>query len=837
MQEARETSRGVSRRVIVAEIVGAFLVILVLAQALTGVLGLAAFSRLAATNTAERIDLVARDTAARIDTGLRLGKPMAQYSGLDRLLQQNLERLPDLVGATVVLPDGFVVGRLADAGTVDAALLQAVLAPEPGKGVQEGVERLASGAALMRGAESLSLAVPLRGSGDRADGVLVLTVDNTLQVAREREFFHRSVLVLGLTTLGAAVLLLVVLGWVMPLQSLTRPGGRLRLAVPLMALILAQGVYAVDTVTAFRSAWLETTRANVTTLTESLQADISRVLRMGIDIDRLRGVEQMFSRVAATLPSVANVSLRDTQGAILYAADGRGSVDAASVASTAADLPANLRVLVPLDRSGPDGARVSAGSLDVQLDPAVIAAGVRSRVMDAGTVALISAITAFEMFLLLTLLIARSRRGEQPVQAVGIAARAEDAARVARPVMFGFLFAWALPLSFMPLFARTLPTSLLSLPQDILLALPLSVEMLCGLAGALLAGKLTDRRGWHWPVLGGLMLAAGGSVLSAAAGGLETFAMARGVVGLGYGLAWMGLQGFVVVRSSPLFRGRNMAWLVAGLFAGHLSGTAVGAMLADQAGYRPVFVASTVVLMLPLIGVLLLVRRWAGKLPAATGAMADRPPASAVARLTYGTRVKRLGSLLASRDFGVLLAGAVVPFSIAQVGLLYFALPLYLEAQGVPASSIGRVLMLYGLCMIYLGPAIGRLVDKAGNKKLFIALGGLLGGGGMAYLYVDSSLQMVALAVFLLALGSCWAGAAQTSWTLSLPRVQQYGPSAATSVMRAADKLGQMIGPLFVGALFTLVGVGAGLAVTGMVYLVATLLFVLVAPRRQAGAA
>src|SRR5690606_24427850 len=114
-----------------------------------------------------------------------------------------------------------------------------------------------------------------------------------------------------------------------------------------------------------------------------------------------------------------------------------------------------------------------------------------------------------------------------------------------------------------------------------------------------------------------------------------------------------------------------------------------------------------------------------------------------------------------------------------------FALPLYLQEQGVSASGTGRVLMLYGLCMIYLGPIIGRVVDRSRSKKAFVALGGIIGGAGMAYLYVDNGLVAVSLSVFLLAFGSCWTGAAQMSWMLGLPRVQAYGPGGATSVMRA----------------------------------------------------
>lgn len=844
MQAGSAGRRG--RRVVVAEVIGACLLILVLAQALTAALGLAAFNRLSTATTSERVELLARDTASKIEAGLRLGKPLGQYFGLAALLDRNLGSLPDLVGATVLLPDGYALAHTSAAPEMAPALAKALAAPTRALPSDSAFSRLRSGAVMSSGPNTFALAVPLLGRQSQLDGVLVLAVDNTDQAAREQAFLHRTVLVLGLTTLAAALFLIVALGWVVPFDTLIRPGGRARLAVPLIALILAQGVYAADTIASFRSAWLENTRATVTMLVGRMQGDIGRVLDMGVSIERLRGVDTLFTRLASSLPAIEHVSLRDSQGRVLVDADARG---ARQVAPTAVPGQASdeLQISLPVSRASAGGQRVGAGTLDVRLDAAVITAGVRARVLDAGTVALISAITAFEMFLLLTLVMGRTVRAE--ARANGTTAlldaeskRAEDVARVARPLMFGFLFAWALPLSFMPLYARTLPVRLLSLPPDILLALPLSVEMLCGLGGALLAGKLTDRRGWQVPVLGGLVVAACGSLLASSASTLEWFALARGVVGLGYGLAWMGLQGFVIAGSKPVFRGRNMAWLIAGLFAGHLSGTAVGAMLADQLGYRPVFIVSAVVLLLPLLGAFALARRWrkgAAPVHVCTTTMggavtavpvAPTPPIpSTPPRLSLGTRAKRLGTLLGSRDFGALLAGSVVPFSIAQVGLLYFALPLYLEAQGVAASSIGRVLMLYGLCVIYLGPMIGRVVDRTRSKKYFIALGGLLGGAGMAYLYFDSSLFAVSMAVFLLALGSCWSGAAQTTWTLALPNVQQYGAGAATSVMRAADKLGQMIGPLFVGTLFTLVGIGPGLAMTGIVYLVATMVFVLVA--------
>src|SRR3546814_14365747 len=79
--------------------------------------------------------------------------------------------------------------------------------------------------------------------------------------------------------------------------------------------------------------------------------------------------------------------------------------------------------------------------------------------------------------------------------------------------------------------------------------------------------------------------------------------------------------------------------------------------------------------------------------------------------------------------------------------------------------------------------------------------GGLGGGVGLLIMYFFSGVAAASIAVVLLAVASCLAGGAQTSYMLSLDDVQRYGAGGATSVMRAADKFGQMLGPLAVGGL------------------------------------
>ncbi|HUH59404.1 MAG TPA: MFS transporter [Candidimonas sp.] len=816
MKERAVPSAQSARKPVRSVLLACMLVLLV-AQALVGSLSLSALSRLIDDNTAERVQLVAGQTSAQIQSGLQLGKPLAQYFGLSRLLQTLQERVPDMSRASVVLSDGQVLAQ------VGGAAMQA--APGVGGGSSKG--------------DGIRIAVPLGKADAAPQGSLIVVVKP--HALTEQGLLADNIKVLALTTLGAALLLFIVFRFVLPVHAMAA-ASKARLVWPLAVLLLAQGVYAAYTIGSFRDAWIDVTRENAKVLGASMQSDLNRVLAYGIAVDRLEGVERPMARLAASFPVLRELRVVDAAGTLLYRAGAHGALDTRQ----SGNVTASQDELVSLPLTAAAGGKV-AGQLQLLLDGRLIQAGVRARIMDAATVAVVALVAAIELLLLLTVLMDRAFAIRRPHPGGSAAALDHGSThgfdnrglddpsaigQVVRPVMFGFLFAMAMPLSFLPIYARGLLAQGGGHGAEFLMALPIAAEMGCGLLTALLAGRLIDRQGWQAPVLAGLGVAMLGSLACAFTVTLAELTLARGLVGLGYGLAWMGLQGFIVTRSPAAYRGRNMATIIAGLFAGHLSGAAVGSMLMQQAGSGAVFIAGAALLILPAIGVFTLMWPYRGKadVPAdAVSASCPSPQASATGP-SAGRSWASLRRLMFSRDFGLLLVGCVVPFSIAQVGLLSYALPLYLEAHGATAASVGRILMLYGLCVIYIGPYMGRLADHSPRKKQWIVLGGFVGSAGLLSMYFASGVAAATVAVLLLALASCLVGGAQTAYMLGMDRVQHYGAGGSTSVMRAADKFGQMLGPLLVGGLFATMGISGGLAVTGGLYLAATMAFLTFAP-------
>lgn len=801
------------RRKPVRNVILACMVVLLLAQAMIGALSLSALNRLAADNTAERVALLARQTAAQIQTGLNLGKPLAQFFGLPRLLDDLRANVPDFQSAQVVLADGQVVAQLGEPAS----------SPAPQAAASQGAN---------------SVAISLAQAGDPAAGALILKVQP--RDMRQRALLLNNLQVLGVSTLAAALALVLALRYAMPVHSLA--ASKARLLVPLAILLLAQAVYAGYTIHSFREVWVGVTRDNSRILAEGLQKDLNRVLSYGIAPDHMRGVEQPMARLAAAFPIIQELRLLGPDGRLLNRANAQGAIRVDDPEPKQGDAAQEESLALPLQATA--GGPVLA-TLQLVLDRQAIASGVRARILDAATVAVVALVAAGELLLLLGVVINRAfaARVQAPSgEPIGL----DDPAQVGlvvRPVMFSFLFAIALPLSFLPIYARSL------LDQGgaeqmaaLLVAMPIAAEMACGLVTALLAGRLADRRGWQFPVIAGLLVSVAGNVACALATSLPAFTVARGLVGLGYGLTWMGLQGFIVIRSPAAYRGRNMAAVVAGLFAGHLSGAAVGAMLVQQAGAVMVFGLAAALLCLPAIAVRALMWPYRHRRDTAPPGRAEPgkidtgkiDTGTAATGLAFGAGKRpraALHRLLWTRDFGMLLLGSIIPFSIAQVGLLTYALPLYMEAQGSSPASVGRIVMLYGLCVIYIGPFMARLADASAHKKHWITAGGLLGSAGLLGMYFASGVWAATAAVLLLALASCLAGGAQLAYMLRLDHVQHYGAGAATSIMRAADKFGQMLGPLMVGGLFASMGIAPGLAVTGFIYLAATLAFMAVAPK------
>lgn len=445
-------------------------------------------------------------------------------------------------------------------------------------------------------------------------------------------------------------------------------------------------------------------------------------------------------------------------------------------------------------------------------------AGLGDVFVEITTTLVISTLLFFELFILLTKLLQNNKI------LIYSQSSSIDPGSI-RPAVFLFLFGVDLSAAFVPLHMKNLYQPLFDLPKDVVLGLPISAMFLCVSFTIIISGIWLDRRGWHEPFLAGLGLIASAMMYAWLAPTAVHFIIAMGLAGLGYGLALMASQGFVIAYSDDKTKARGLAYLFAGIYAGSICGTAFGAMLAERIGYAPVFLLSAIVLLLTMAYTFIIMRS------AIVLRKADNHR-TGEGQAVIAVTARHYWNFLSNRYVLGLIFLSSLPSAIAVIGLLNYFGPVYLDRLGISQSIIGSVLILYSLCMVYLGPFVSKYIDASENKRLYVFFGCILGGGAFLSFHFFTGLFATVIAVLMLGVSSCFVLASQTTYALTLDVTKQLGQGRAIGIFRASSRIGQMLGPILFGWLMVATDINQGLTYFGIAYLATALLFLLLTVER-----
>ncbi|MBB4264747.1 MFS transporter [Roseospira visakhapatnamensis] len=398
------------------------------------------------------------------------------------------------------------------------------------------------------------------------------------------------------------------------------------------------------------------------------------------------------------------------------------------------------------------------------------------------------------------------RRFTIPTREFRRAAAPSSLLRVRVP-LFLFIFAEEMTRPFLPLYVRELHTTTLWLDEALVLALPISVFMLAIAIITPFAGAWTDRLGTRRVFLIGAIPSVAGYLGAALAQGVPDLLVWRALSGFGYAVIYIACQGYVAIHADPGRRVSGMATFMGAVFAAAICGPSIGGILADRVGYAPTLVVSA---GLVLVAAVLIHGLLSGT---ADHQDTERPPL----RLRDMALVLRNGRLLA------LLLLSAIPAKILLTGFLFYLAPLFLTDLGESQSSVGRIIMVYGLMNVLVTPLAARVADRVGNLALLVGGGAVLSGVGTLAIILDQSAWMVALAVFTMGIAHALAISPQLVLVQEVcaRECRELGQTTVLSVFRLIERLGNVAGPFLVGTLVTLYGYGDAMAVTGLGVMVA----------------
>lgn len=315
------------------------------------------------------------------------------------------------------------------------------------------------------------------------------------------------------------------------------------------------------------------------------------------------------------------------------------------------------------------------------------------------------------------------------------------------------------------------------------------------LAADIPAGYAAPRIGLHALLWGGPALCGLGSVLGALAADYPTLLAGRTLQGVGSGLYMTAATIYCAENSERRTRGRVMARFQGAMLVGAALGPVLGGLAASAFGHAGPFWAAAAI----------------GLATAAVAFLLFRDPpgvAEAPSRPAHGGDV----ALLTIVPFVAVLAVNFGIFLTRTAGQWQMMPLLAADRFGIGPAEIGVALTLSALATLAVLPVSGRIVDRV-SRPLVITVSLIGAAGALVAIVLAPSPAVLNLAMIAMGATTGIGGPAVAAHAVDVSPEDRRGP--AMGLMRFCGDLGYLVGPISLGALVDVTGIGeaGGLAV------------------------
>ncbi|WP_170609129.1 MFS transporter [Ruegeria arenilitoris] len=544
----------------------------------------------------------------------------------------------------------------------------------------------------------------------------------------------------------------------------------------------------------------------------TVREEIERAIDFGVPLEAIGGASEYLDELLKEFPELEKIMLRSNSGRLI-ASSSRGD-------STGTDAPNEIN-------TSPNTVTLSilrrntiVGELTIEADPRFVRSRLQEVMLDIIVVGLVAILLAFEIVLLVsanmlgkpldrifTLMdeqAAASFRHVLPARDAGelrrVARRLSDRAlHVARlrgaqdklsalpqayfvdirlPV---FIFSTATEISgaFLPLYARDAggPDWLTS---EMAATAPLIAYLVAMALMAPFGGAIARRFSPQRLFLSAIPITALTMVGVGLGQNALVIAFWHGFMAIVYALATISCQEYAIKTAPRDELTQAIGGFLFVIIGGAFCGSALGGVLADRIGASGTF----------FFGAGLAV------LSGLIGARVISGHVSLDQEVTTTQSDKSIWTVLTNRRFFALTLGVSVPINIGMSVFIWYLTPVVLEGQGVGVADIGRIVMLYYLAQLLLGPTVARFADGKVGQVPFLIFGIFISGVAISSLYFLSGIMPMIIVVTLFGLGYAMCDATQYAQAIQIGEQTcgAGGGERALGALRLIERLAAIIG-------------------------------------------
>jgi MFS family permease len=759
---------------------------LVLTLGFNAFLTISSFKKNNLRNYFSLAETIAKRIRSQIETGLIFGKELEIFYGLKKILQKSVKEWPFITNTYICDINCSVITALHDIDKSELNTIASIIN-----------KNVAKDTYTIHLVHSYALILPIH-KNNIVYGYLVFSLSKDIDEQIEHIIRNQIFSILVVAVVSFALLSLFI---AYSLKQFFSVNLRRKISLIVTAIIIsAQLSYALIITHQYHDKLTTLINQKLQYIHDSLTTDFQYLLKKGVSLKHVVGIDGYLHHLLDVNDELGCISIIDTEGRPIFNAS--RSIDRSWLKQLKLFNHENSTPLY-------DAKDFCVAYIKSAVNPEFVLDQTIGAYLDSATVLVLCFIFLGELnyifvpFLLRQLDIAVQNDEREQDRKVK---------RLLRVAAFLFFFAYDMPLSFIPLYMEKFPVLSNLINKDVCLSLPITGEMLFATLTTVTGGAVSDRYGWRRAFYSGGFLAGIGLLIASVSTGPWFYLLSRSISGAGLGLLLISLQSSVM-REISENRASGIANIFAGVLAGSLCGNVTGAMLAERWTFSAVFLLAGI-LIFPAIVYLFMVFR-----------------NSPVCKIEH--KVRQMGRsawkecVYNFRGTGLLLFIAI-PVAMTLVGILYYLTPLYLKKIGISQGSIGRVLMIYGLCIIYLGPLFSNLADKMQNKLFLVILTASMSAFAILPLVMWQGVWPLMLAVLLVGGANACGSGSLIVFFLEITSGVDLSEQKKVSFFRTLERIGQIVGSFVFANLIALLGLAGGLRYLFIIFLAFILLFILV---------
>lgn len=711
-----------------------------------GWIGRLAFDNTCINLKKQYIRSASADVVDEIETGVRFGKSLDSFYGMDQLLERFCELAPDNLEVAVMGADGRLLYHTLEGKKEEREFLARLLSQDFQAGLLETSE--SREAREVSFGEEKSLIWGLFDQNGSCLGTVALIFDQNL-------FRNRS----ASSSTGAwgsagwifIALTVAVTGYYLYRYSGKRSARSWDCLVPVAAVMAGILIQILFLYGNYRQEYETIICENAESIAAEVGEKTDELAEKGLLPEEFGRLEGYFARKAFGSDTIWNIRVTRPYTDTSKILD-RDDRDTIAVRLRSCD---GVEVLVTVNRSFIDG---QMGKMTLSFL----------------VIFIICFMVSFELVKIIDIL---ENRQEQVWES------GKGVSRQIKLVTFVTYTGMYASMPYAAVLMRTWNASVFHLSAEVSASLPLTLELFGVTVWSLILPKLGKRMGLLPTTVLSMGILIAGNTGCAMAGDPYVLLAMRGFTSLGFAL-FKYMMNSVVAAGSPEGTGlsANCAQMNAGVLGGITVGGSIGAIVAEAQGYQFNYYFTAGIILAGLLGSLCLMP-W-NKLKSERNRM-ERAAENEGMQLSLVLRSKKVVKFLLIE---------AVPLNIGLMYIVAF-LPVYMNNAGQSALAASYAYLINGICGVYVGVWMVRLLSRfPGRVSVFVSMA--LAAAGILVLTAGRGLGAVMLSAGIMGLFDGYGTPSVTEYFTAIPEVRKIDTAQALTLFGMVGNAIQIFCPL-----------------------------------------